>query len=157
VDLNILSLRSALQSTNLTVKPFRTCDEARSFLSDHEIGVVLADTEMSGGCWRDLLGTISLLTLPPNLIVCSRLADERLWAEVLNLGGYDVLPTPFEPDEASRVCTGAWLSWKHKFIEREGIRKTAGAPPKSVSAGASTRAGGGADAAGSSTFLWRTP
>lgn len=59
------------------------------------------------------------------------MADERLWAEVLNLGGYDVLPTPFEPDEVTRVCTGAWLAWKHKMTETKPPRKAA--VPETVS------------------------
>jgi DNA-binding response OmpR family regulator len=35
--------------------------------------------------------------------VTSRLADERLWAEVLSLGGYDVLMKPFDVSEVYRV------------------------------------------------------
>jgi len=46
---------------------------------------------------------------PPLLIVASRLADERLWAEVLNLGGYDVLLKPFEPAELRRVIGNACI------------------------------------------------
>lgn len=42
---------------------------------------------------------------PPKLIVASRLADERLWAEVLNLGGYDLLVKPFVADEVQRVVS----------------------------------------------------
>jgi hypothetical protein len=41
---------------------------------------------------------------PPSLIVFSCLADEFLWAEVLNLGGFDVRMTPFEPEEVLRVA-----------------------------------------------------
>ena len=37
----------------------------------------------------------------------TRTADEHLWAEVLNLGGYDVLAEPFERDEMVRVVTSA--------------------------------------------------
>ena len=40
---------------------------------------------------------------PPALIVTSRLADERLWAEVLNLGAFDLLSKPFDFDEATRI------------------------------------------------------
>ena len=43
----------------------------------------------------------------PNLVVTSRLADDRLWAEVLNLGGWDVLSTPFEAAELIRVLFAA--------------------------------------------------
>ncbi len=36
---------------------------------------------------------------PPALIVTSPAAGPRLWAEVLNLGGYDVLAQPFSTEE----------------------------------------------------------
>ena len=42
------------------------------------------------------------------MIVTSRLADERLWAEALNLGAYDVLAKPFDRTEAMRVVAAAW-------------------------------------------------
>jgi CheY-like chemotaxis protein len=38
---------------------------------------------------------------PPMLIVTSRLADDYLWAEALNLGAYDVLAKPFDASEVS--------------------------------------------------------
>ena len=47
----------------------------------------------------------------PSLIVTSRLADERLWAEALNLGAYDVLAKPFDSTEAMRVVGAAWRAW----------------------------------------------
>lgn len=49
----------------------------------------------------------------------SRLADESLWAEVLNLGGYDVLPTPLVEDEVTRVVWLAWQNWNNER-ERQG-------------------------------------
>jgi hypothetical protein len=44
---------------------------------------------------------------PPQLVVTSRLADDALWSEVLNRGGYDVLPEPFEHEEVERVISSA--------------------------------------------------
>src|ERR1019366_5350356 len=46
----------------------------------------------------------------------SRLADERLWAEVLNLGWYDVLATPFDADEVYRVMSYAVDSWHCQVV-----------------------------------------
>jgi len=43
----------------------------------------------------------------PPLIVVDRLADDALWAEVLNLGGYDVLVKPFDEKEVLHVLTMA--------------------------------------------------
>jgi hypothetical protein len=34
---------------------------------------------------------------------------------VLNLGGYDVLLTPFEPEEVFRVGSAAWLDWRRRL------------------------------------------
>lgn len=54
-----------------------------------------------------MLATCESLPNSPRLLVVSRYADERLWAEVLNLGGYDVLLKPFEPMEVTRVVAAA--------------------------------------------------
>ena len=65
--------------------------------------LVVCDTEIEGhGTWRDLL------TRPDGeprfaLVVASRLADDTLWSEVLNLGGLDVLRKPFSAEEVARV------------------------------------------------------
>ena len=47
------------------------------------------------------------LNEPPQLIVTSRTADDHLWAEVLNIGGFDVLAQPLERDEVERVVSSA--------------------------------------------------
>jgi DNA-binding response OmpR family regulator len=50
----------------------------------------------------------------PLLIVTSRSADDALWAEVLNLGGYNVLAKPFDSREVFHVVANAWLHWKNQ-------------------------------------------
>ena len=57
---------------------------------------------------------ISQLPDPPLLIVTSRLADERLWAEALSLGAYDVLAKPFDPEEVVRIVGFAWKNWQNR-------------------------------------------
>jgi DNA-binding response OmpR family regulator len=65
--------------------------------------VVVCDQTLADGDWRDLLRDLQSEQEMPPLIVSSRLADDRLWAEVLNLGGYDLLTKPFAVAEVSRV------------------------------------------------------
>lgn len=88
------------------------CREALRLLNSGEVTVVICERDQPDGCWRDLLRCATALPLPPSLVVCSRLADECLWAEVLNLGGYDVLVKPFDREEVLRVAFLAWHSWK---------------------------------------------
>jgi DNA-binding NtrC family response regulator len=75
---------------------------------------MISDADLSDGTWRDLLHKTSQMTNAPNLIVASRLADERLWADVLNEGGYDLLLTPFDSNEVVRILTQAWQDWRQK-------------------------------------------
>ena len=72
------------------------------------IPIVLCDGE-SG--WREILDEFRTLPDPPFLIVTSRTADDRLWSEALNLGAYDVLAKPYDPDEVLRVLDLAWIRW----------------------------------------------
>ncbi len=68
------------------------------------VRIVICECKLPDGNWRDALDIIAGQSDPPSLIVTSRLADERLWAEVLNLGGYDVLAQPFDHQEVRRVA-----------------------------------------------------
>ena len=58
---------------------------------------------------------IRLLSIPPLLIVTSRVADACLWAEALNMGAYDVLAKPFDLTEVTRILSSAWLHWQEQY------------------------------------------
>ena len=83
-------------------------EDARLLLRENPTPVVLSDRDAPGGGWKKLLSALQQLERPPLLIVTSRLADDHLWAEVLNLGGHDVLATPFRAQELVWVLENAW-------------------------------------------------
>ena len=76
-------------------------------LREKPVAIVVSECDLVPGTWKDLLAELSRFSDPPVLIVASRLADEYLWAEALNLGAYDVLAKPFEPEEVIRVLRSA--------------------------------------------------
>jgi DNA-binding response OmpR family regulator len=76
-------------------------------LDRHAVHVVISEKNGPRWHWKRLLSDLRRLAHPPQLIVTSRTADEYLWAEVLNIGGYDVLPQPFDRDEVERVVAAA--------------------------------------------------
>ncbi len=88
-------------------------EEAQRFLERHPMPVVLCEAKLTDCSWRDVLAGLSGRPDPPALVVTSHVADEYLWAEVLNLGGYDVLMKPFDQTEVFRVISLAWLNWKN--------------------------------------------
>jgi len=76
---------------------------AKRLLESRNIFLVLCERDSNPGTWIDSLEYLQSLPNPPFLIVTSRLADERLWAEVLNLGAWDLLAKPFDDGEVLRA------------------------------------------------------
>lgn len=81
-----------------------------------DISVVLCERDLISGTWIDILTHIQPMPNPPSLIVTSRLADDRLWAEALNLGAWDVLAKPFDRCEVLRSVRSAWQHW-NRLVE----------------------------------------
>jgi DNA-binding NtrC family response regulator len=98
-----------------------SCHDALTFLDRRLVAVLICDCHLPDGSWKDILHGLSGLSCPPGLIVASHLADARLWAEVLNLGGYDLLMKPLDLEEASRVISLAWRHWQERLRNNEGL------------------------------------
>ena len=118
-------LREILSLGNWKLQEASNCSEALTLLSGQNVPVLLCERDHADGNWEDLLMAVAKLPAPPNLIVFSRLADESLWAKVLNLGGFDVLMTPFEVEEVLRVTFAAWRRWECDFVANGANAATA--------------------------------
>ena len=115
---DLVRLREILAQGNWKLHEASDCCEALALLRNENVPVLLCECDQADGNWKDLLRATARLPAPPNLIVFSRLADEYLWARVLNIGGFDVLMTPFEPEEVLRVTFAAWSRWQYDFAVR---------------------------------------
>jgi DNA-binding response OmpR family regulator len=102
------TLQLIFNHRNWRLHKARTYGEARPILRESKAAVVICERDLPDGTWKDVLYELALMENSPQLIVVSRLADDHLWAEVLNLGGYDVLQKPFEPSEVMRAVSMAW-------------------------------------------------
>ena len=122
---DLLRLREILSQGNWKLHEASGCREALALLRKQTVPVLLCERDHADGNWEDLLRAATKLPDPPNLIVFSRLADEYLWAGVLNLGGFDVLITPFEPEEVLRVTFAAWSRWECDFVARSAKKAEA--------------------------------
>lgn len=108
------SLQSIFRGSRWQLQGARTVSDGLKSIRRHhaEIPVVICQHSLPDGDWKHLLTQMDTMAVQPSLIVCSRLADERLWAEVLNLGAFDLLlGAPFEPEEVLRVTASAWSAW----------------------------------------------
>jgi DNA-binding response OmpR family regulator len=95
-----------------------TYRETLAELSKHQVPVILSECRLPDGNWKDLLSRLAVIPDRPRLIVFSPHADDRLWTEVLNLGGFDVLATPFRKEELMFAIGSAWLAWQSEQAHR---------------------------------------
>jgi DNA-binding NtrC family response regulator len=93
--------------------------------------VILCEETLCDGNWKDLLRMTQELSHRNNLIVTATQADDRLWAEVLNLGAYDVLQKPFRSQEVFRTIGLAWTD-RRKSPARMVARAASGFPAAAV-------------------------
>jgi DNA-binding response OmpR family regulator len=89
----------------------RSWHGALDYLSRNSVAVVVCEKKLPDFEWKEVLASLSGRPDAPVLIVTSEHVDDSLWAEVLNLGGYDVLMKPFDSTEVERVINLARLNW----------------------------------------------
>lgn len=92
----------------------RDRERAMKCLERNPVQVVIAESNLPNWNWKRVLNDLRRLAKPPQLIVTSRTADESLWAEVLNIGGYDVMAQPLQEYEVERVIASAHRQFIHQ-------------------------------------------
>jgi FixJ family two-component response regulator len=105
------AIRKGAEAMGWKNKEVQSYREAMLQLCREKSGVIVCNSRLPDGTWEDILSATATQTVRPRLIVVSRHADERLWAEVLNLGGFDVLASPCDDREILRALEMAWRNW----------------------------------------------
>lgn len=102
-------LTKMLGPVSMALEAVPSLQQARKQLRAEVYPVILTETRLPDGTWIDVLNLAHDLGLPSAVIVTDRLADDLLWAEVLNLGAYDLLVQPFDTNEVQRILGSACL------------------------------------------------
>jgi DNA-binding NtrC family response regulator len=92
---------AALGSLRCTVCFADSRAEAFAILGATPISLVIVDGDAQAFSWREFLkqGPLAGKSSRPLVIVLSRFADDRMHAEIVNLGAYDLLPRPLMTDD----------------------------------------------------------
>ena len=118
------ALGCILNGSNWILTGVSNCREALAYERFKAVSVVVCGPLMPDGSWNTLLHALGDIPDAPALIVVSRFADEHLWAEVLNLGGYDVLATPFDKNEVLRMLYLTSTTRKRKLKRKPSTAAT---------------------------------
>jgi DNA-binding NtrC family response regulator len=97
-----------LAAVSLQVHHACTLAEAAVLLARTKARVLLAETQFRGGNWGDALGLLVQQPTRAVLVVAASHADDRLWAETINRGAFDLIARPFYGPEVCRIVGGAY-------------------------------------------------
>jgi DNA-binding NtrC family response regulator len=78
-------------------------EEALKAIERLRAPAALVDRNWPGSDWRTVVEGLSSSEVRPCVILMSGVLDERLWAEVVGRGGYEVLAKPVQAEQAVRV------------------------------------------------------
>jgi len=104
------AFREALNDPTWQVDVAANYQQAVARLRCDRMQVVVCESHLGDGTWKDLLSQIAAISDPPALIVSSGAVDEHLVAEVHNLGGYGVLLRPFKREEVRQMLAQAFCT-----------------------------------------------
>jgi DNA-binding NtrC family response regulator len=107
-------LRCILGHTRWSLREAFSLREAATELRNCPGAIVISEPALPDGTWKELLDfTLTLHPAPP-LVIAAIHADESLWMEVLNCGGYNVISKPFDGGELVQMVSLAWLRTRDK-------------------------------------------
>ncbi len=114
------TLTRLCQAAGCYIVAASSCEEVLARVRNDDIDVLICEDRFGSSTWQHILATLKDLPASPPFVVTSRLADDRLWAEVLNMGGFDVLAQPFRFEEVSHVVLSAC---RHRHpVSKRGTR-----------------------------------
>ena len=119
------SLRALIASPTCVLMKAYDLVSALALLRRRDIAVVLCERDLPPGSYRNVLEHINMRPNAPSMIVVSRLADEQLWAEALNLGAWDVLATPFDRNEVLRAVASGCRHWRGLRVPEKTLKLAA--------------------------------
>jgi len=112
-----LRLLTILERNGMETTAAGDLRDAQLKLQEHSYDLLFVDAELAGGPWHRLLPTVVASGKNCEVIVCSRCGDERLWADVLQRGAYDLIAEPFDESEVTRIAHRALDS---HYLQRYG-------------------------------------
>jgi DNA-binding NtrC family response regulator len=93
-------------------------ESALEYLQREEYSVILCDRDWMAGRmgWGDAVQKLVAASPHGSVILTSTVKDDRLWQEFTELGGYDVLIKPFQPEKVTRSIEFAWAHLKTRRL-----------------------------------------
>ncbi len=100
-------IAESLRVAGISVRHAYTLESARELLERETFGAILTESRLPDGDWQDMIALVRSTGRRSAVVVADRLANASLWADVLDLDGYDLIATPYCPQEVQRILANA--------------------------------------------------
>ena len=105
------ALSQALEGTRWQVHHAHSCVEAIPMMESNRFPVIIRDHDCCDlGCVH-AIRCRQVGSYPAPVIVAARASDFRLWEDVIDRGGLEILPKPFEPASVRKILEFAYKHW----------------------------------------------
>lgn len=104
-------LGSLPQTGKGALREARDCEDACQALRRNTMAVVLAETDLPDGGWRDLQILLASDPSHPKLIVLLEKGQEDYRAQLILHGAFDAVPVTASPSLIASVVTSAYIAW----------------------------------------------
>jgi DNA-binding NtrC family response regulator len=116
---DVVSLQKILLDSNWTAVVVAAWADALEAQGRMNFPIVLCDRDLTGLRWHEGVRAMMRARLRPTVILLSNVADPYLWDELVQVGGFDVLPRPFRREETLAILNFAFTHWKTRWPNRE--------------------------------------
>ena len=99
----VFRLRESFGRMGWKLYEARSCREASKVLGSYRMPIILCDSSLPDGQWRDILSLVAPLLEPPRVIVLADAARDTSRSEVLGMGGDGVLSRTWSEDEIAAL------------------------------------------------------
>ena len=97
------ALHSIAESEKWMLLWAHTAERAKELIARYRAGVVICDRDLPNEDWRRVVSELGAIRPAVCTLLASHVADEYLWRELVQQGGFEILAKPFARDRVARA------------------------------------------------------
>jgi FixJ family two-component response regulator len=105
---DVADLKAILHDTPWELAGIPRIEDAAIALKEASAPILLFDRDTAGACWQDTMKRLIKSRRSACVILLSSVADQYLWDEVVQQGGFDVLARPFRKEQVLSALVFAY-------------------------------------------------
>jgi len=96
---DVSELNEILRETSWLLTDVSSLDDAIVKLKAVALPIIFYDRDAAGVCWQETIERLIAARQGACVVLISNVADQYLWEEVVQHGGFDLLSRPFRKDQ----------------------------------------------------------